>query len=522
MFETELKFQVPAACWAALQRAVATASVEKTRLQALYVETNGHDLVAAGLALRLRKEGRVWVQTLKGRGDGLMQRLEHEVRLPAQRGLPSIDPARHEGTPAGVALRAALDAARAAGGSDELRTLYRTDIQRLHRRVRHGGAVVEIALDHGHLYADGAPGQAPRRLAVAEIEFELVSGPPSALAALAARWAARHGLWWDVRTKSERGFRLALDRLQVPATKAESAALPPGEALAPVLAAMLQSSLSQALPNLSEIAGAPAETPAPPEHLHQLRVALRRLRTALGLFAHWAPELAAAGVPALEERWSDVFGTLGAARDADVLAAVWKPRLQAAGAPSSVIDAFIAPDGEDEPPDLPAQLRDPALTVLLLDTLSLCLGLAAPAMPAPVLVPDAVAPPRAKAAQAVLRKAWKRAWSDAGQFGKAPVELQHRARKRLKRLRYAAEFVAPLLPAKALKRWQRVLGRALSALGDYNDLQTARDHYAVQVEQQPQAWFALGWLTAQDPASRLRVQQALKRLKDCPQPWRKV
>ena len=40
----------------------------------------------------------VWVQTLKGRGDGLMRRLEHEVRLPPQRGVPALDPQRHAGT----------------------------------------------------------------------------------------------------------------------------------------------------------------------------------------------------------------------------------------------------------------------------------------------------------------------------------------------------------------------------------------------------------------------------------------
>ena len=48
-------------------------------------------LAGAGLALRLRKEGRRWVQTLKGRGDGVMNRLEHEVELPASRGAPELD-----------------------------------------------------------------------------------------------------------------------------------------------------------------------------------------------------------------------------------------------------------------------------------------------------------------------------------------------------------------------------------------------------------------------------------------------
>ncbi|MBC7938411.1 MAG: CYTH domain-containing protein [Chitinophagaceae bacterium] len=92
MQETELKFQVPPPRRAALRRAVATSTAQTTRLQAVYADTADHRLAAAGLALRLRKEGTRWVQTLKGRGDGLMQRLEHEVPLPPQRGQPRIDP----------------------------------------------------------------------------------------------------------------------------------------------------------------------------------------------------------------------------------------------------------------------------------------------------------------------------------------------------------------------------------------------------------------------------------------------
>jgi inorganic triphosphatase YgiF len=552
MFETELKFQVPARQWAGLRKAVATASAVQTRLQALYVETPGHDLAAAGLALRLRKEGRVWVQTLKGRGDGLMQRLEHEVRLPPQAGLPALDPARHDGSPAGALLRQVLDAARAAGRSDELQVLYRTDIRRTHRRLRHGGAVVELALDEGQIVADASPAAAPgtarppRRQAVAEIEFELLSGPPQALAALAARWAQRHGLWWDVRTKSERGFRLALGREHVPAVRAARQQLPavaaarrgagaaPTEALAhalaPALAAMLNNTLAQALPNLAEIAEASSPEGAAPEHLHQFRVAVRRLRSALRLFADWAPLPAEAH--ALEARWREVFTALGAARDADVLATVWQPRLQAAGAPPLAVRPPAA-----APSAAPGELlRTPEVSVLLLDTLALALQLArepgtqgAPAdaaghqRPSPgraVAAAAAAETAAAAAARAVLRRAWKAAWADARHFARVPVERQHRARKRLKRLRYALEFTAPWLPAQALKRWHRKLARALEALGEHNDLHAARAHYAALVELQPQAWFALGWLAAQEAATCQRAQAALDKLEATPLPWK--
>lgn len=266
--ETELKFQVPRAQRQALRRAVGTASAVTTRLQAVYADTPGQDLAAAGLALRIRKEGRVWVQTLKGRGDGLMQRLEHEVHLPPQRGVPALDPKRHAGTAAGDKLQSVL------ASEAPLQPVYRTDIRRLHRRVRHAGALIEIAYDSGHIFAGS------QSLVVDEVEFELVRGPAAALPALAARWAARFGLWWDVRTKSERGFRLALGRETVPPVLASSrpmAGVRRGTAPGLAWQARLRGALLHALPNAAELASGGGHA----GHLAQWCAALQRLRQLL-------------------------------------------------------------------------------------------------------------------------------------------------------------------------------------------------------------------------------------------------
>ncbi len=269
--ETELKFQIPPNCRAALERAVAGSDAQTTRLQAVYADTDEQHLARAGLALRLRKEGRVWVQTLKGRGDGLLNRLEHEVRLPAQSGVPTLDLQRHAGTPAGERLAAALppDAA--------LRPLYRTDISRLHRPLRFEGAVVEVAYDRGWLLAGAGEGPTARKLAVNEIEFELLSGPPAKLAALALRWAGKHALWWDSRTKSERGMRLALGLKSGPAVTVHVSPRRAADADLPAGHAALQAALAQAVANAAEL----AEGLGGPDHLQALRAALRRIPEAL-------------------------------------------------------------------------------------------------------------------------------------------------------------------------------------------------------------------------------------------------
>ena len=101
MTEIELKLQVPAAALAAVEHAVATPAAVRTRLQAVYFDTPDRRLAAAGIALRLRKEGRRWVQTLKAGPAHGMARGEHNVPLvvPAGRVPQEADPARHAGTP---------------------------------------------------------------------------------------------------------------------------------------------------------------------------------------------------------------------------------------------------------------------------------------------------------------------------------------------------------------------------------------------------------------------------------------
>lgn len=482
--ETELKFQVPPAQRAALRRAVATAAATTTPLRAAYFDTADRRLAAAGLALRLRQEGGHWVQTLEGRSDGVAVRLEHEVALGAG-AEPVLDPARHTGSAAGAALERALGAAP----WPVLAERFRTDIRRTHRRVRSGGATIEIALDVGHLAA-GA-----RRLPVHEIEFELVAGAPQALPALAARWARRFGLWWDARTKAERGERLAAGVERVPATKATRPPVAAGASPWQALAAALQACLAQVLANAAEI----AEGRDAPEHLHQLRVGLRRLRTALRDFAAWSGDAAAAR--ALEAAWREPFARLGAARDLDVaLASVW-PRLQAAGAPA--LPALARPRGQRGPR---AEVQAPAFQQALLDTLALVLA-AAPAADADRDL--------ATAAARVLRRAWRRALGEVQRFERLPVAEQHAVRKRLKRLRYGFEFVAALYPRRAVRRLHERIAAAAEALGELNDLAVAETAFDPARDA-----FALQWLAAEHGRALRTAGKRLRTLAASTPPWR--
>ena len=196
MHEIELKFQVPPDRRRSVDAAVAgRAAAPRTRLQAAYFDTASRALARAGLALRIRREGRRWVQTLKGLGDDGITRAEHNVVLTAshQADWPA-DPARHAGTAVGERLAAVLHEA-----GEPLSLVFRTDILRRTRRVRTPRGTVELAFDDGHINAGG------QRLAVCELEIELVSGSPLAVIETARRWVLPHGLWLDTRSKAERG-----------------------------------------------------------------------------------------------------------------------------------------------------------------------------------------------------------------------------------------------------------------------------------------------------------------------------
>ena len=303
----------------------------------------------------------------------------------------------------------------------------------------------------------------------------------------------------------ERGPRLALGRDQVPAVKAVAAGLPPGAGPGAAWSTVLHAALAQALPNAAEIA---AGTDAP-EHLHQLRVAMRRLRSALRWFAEWGGDAAAAH--ALEADWRGPFGRLGAARDTDVLAIGLQPALTAAGAPPFDWLPAAADAGPGE------IVRGAEFTSLLLRTLAL-------SMTAAVDGDDGHAALRT-AASRVLRRTWRRVLRDARGFGAAGADERHRTRKRLKRFRYGLEYLMPLLARKPALRLHRAVCRALDALGEFNDLHTAELRLRDCAAADPRAWFAVGWVAGRLPAAQEAAAAALRRLARREReatPWRRL
>ena len=457
--EFELKMQVPPERLAELEEALQRDTVERTRLRARYFDTPDGALAAAGLVLRIRQEGESWVQTAKGPGRGGFERLEHNVPLgPGGAELPP-EIVRHRGHPVHELLVQALHASAA-----DLQPTFETDVLRAARTLRAGGVAVEIALDRGEVRAG------PRAQRVQELELELKEGTPAAAIELARSWCRNHGLWLDPQSKSAVGRRLAAGEDAPPSTARTIEARP-----RELLPAIFEGALQQILANARELAaGSGGEG-----HVHQLRVGLRRLRSALRelplkndpLDDHVAPALA------------NLFHHLGEHRDRATLLPALLRELEAAGHP---LHGWQPPT-----PDPGALVRDAdvqdALVTLVGWTRSLH-------------DVEGVSPKKLRRHVAHHLQALHDQMVRAGKrFERLAPEDRHKVRKRLKRLRYLAELVQPLYHRHAVQAYVDALKHLQDALGRYQDAAAGRALFEERAAEDPQAWFGAGWLAGREP-----------------------
>jgi len=526
--EVELKFLVPASARAGLAAEMARGLVtQRTSLAAMYLDTDDGRLARAGIAWRLRREGRRWIQTLKAGGTNALERFEHEVIRPSA----SHDASEHAGTPIGDKLTALLRHARTDGV--EIGVRFQTEVRRTTRRVRTRGAIVEVAYDEGRLVSAGSTQR------IREIEFGLTSGSVAAMLALAERWRRRFGLVYDPRSKAERGDRLAQGSPFPPLRKASLPHYSDDATATEAFGSVLDECLAQITRNAVGLTeGDPALRV---EHVHQLRVGIRRLRSALRSFQDWVPSPPADLVEGLRS----LFATLGRSRDRDVLDSGVVAELAKVGAPP-----LSLPGGAAGP--------DPVAAVSAADTQRMFLAWIAwraaldeaPAEGVATVVaepqsdeahPDGGAEPAdvvptdgeptsadgepAKSEEKQLARCdaptfhrnvdrrlhrWHaRFVVDWDAFDELDNASLHALRKRIKRQRYAVEFFATVLRRRKVEHYLKALAAIQDRMGELNDLFVARAWYEALVVSDPTAWFAVGWLTARIAASRALAKPEL-------------
>ncbi len=440
MAETELKFVLDAQGCALLRERLERSGAEERReLHSVYFDTRGQRLRKAGLALRMRRDGDRWIQTVKAKAanhGGLQRAEEDEAEMPDAR----VDLAA-------IADAGLRDAVKAALKGKLLHPVCETRMSRL-LVMQHGegGAAVEVALDEGEIIAGG------RAVPFRELELELKSGPLEALYDLAAELLPDGGASPSMLSKSARGYLLAAGGDAMPAAEprhAEGVPLAPEMTAGQAAAAIFRECAAQIQANAEAIrAGTDPEGP------HQLRIGLRRLRAALVLFAP-LPDAGRAEYLAAEAQW--LGGLVGRQRDLDVALADLIGPAARNGAPglTELRDMAAARAAANRP-----VLQD-ILGTVRVQRFLLALGRHAEATDWTQMAEPAV--PRTAGA---LDESWAKARKRAKKIAKLGPEGRHALRKALKRLRYQAEFAAPLHPVgkpekflKRLKALQELFGR---------------------------------------------------------------
>jgi len=295
--ETELKLSCSPQALTKLKRHSFLRGLQQGRSRTvhlfnIYFDTPDFALKQARMAIRLRRSGKQWLQTLKGGGGvqaGLHQRSEWEMPV------------------AGEALE--LGALKAAGAripkgvAKHLRTVFRTDFSRSIRELHYEDARIELCLDQGEVSC------ATGKVDICELELELLEGSPSRLFQLALKLHALVPLELEFVSKAERGYRLLEGRVEAP-LKAAPVSLTGLETTGAVLQRLCGSCLCHLQSNLSgAIAG------DDPEYLHQLRVAIRRLRGVLALCGALNPD---STLDSFRQVFARLSRSLGRLREQDV------------------------------------------------------------------------------------------------------------------------------------------------------------------------------------------------------------
>jgi CHAD domain-containing protein len=464
--EVERKFDVDDAFDLTQVTDLAAASALDTQLlSATYFDTADHRLLHARLTLRRRTGGEDAGWHLKM---PLADGSRREVRLPLGRSTRTVP----------LALRRLVwvhtrDAA--------LLPVVQIDTHRVVRRLVDDDdrVLAEIADDHVEAQrlalSDGEP---PKPLQWREIEVELVDGDPALLKRVGRTLR-------DAGARKSRSASKLGRALGSPAVKPSVTQIGARSTAAEVLTTYQAKQFDQLIENDPEV------RLDQPTGIHQMRVATRRLRSALRTFG---PLFAAEAVAPLKDELAWLSTELGIARDAQVVQHALDGRAGAA------LDRELTRSRRAAQADLVAALNSERhqLLVAALSELvasppftSLAARRAGKELPRHVARAD-------RAVRRALRAV------DGAEDRDAAL---HHARKAAKRARYAAEAVAGAVGATAT-RYAGRMERLQGDIGEQHDTVVLRDQLTrLAVDATPAAAFAYGRLDAAEEARGLRAEE---------------
>lgn len=471
----------------------------RKHLKSVYYDTPERALWRNGFGLCVRQSGNRFVQTVTA------ERTDGARRGSWDTNVPSLAP--------DLALTAPSipDKLRADIERSTLDVVFVADVHRHQRFVDLPSGTVQVAFDHGTMTAQD------RTQPISEIALELKSGNATAVFQLALRLAEQGSLRPSIQSQAARGFDLADDK-PPSARKPSRLKLEPIVALDDAFSIILRGCfrhLLQAMPA--------AEDGRNPEGVHQLRVALRRLRAALHLMQSVGSWSTCDALRA-EARW--LGQSLSAARDWDIFQTETLP-VVAKGC--ATLGGFTAL-GEVAERQRSAAYRKIRIALADRRCASFILGLGewietrgwrSDVSPETL---GQLAEPAVNFAGRILSDRHGKVLKRGRRFKSQSPEKRHQVRLLLKKLRYSVDFLLPLYgERKSARKYALRLAGLQDELGCYNDMATTAGLLAgLDVESTDSATAAAaitGWQAHAMVGVEMPLRKAWRNFATTSTPW---
>ncbi len=288
--EVEIKLELPGELKKVPLSSNDNDPVQSEDLTSVYFDTERLKLHKHGVTLRVRRVGDQYVQTIKASDGGLFERDEWETAISGDR--PDLGAAR------GTALQPFID----ENFEGELRPVFETRVRRSTYPLKTKDYEITLSVDHGSIDTG------KNAIAFDEAELELKRGRRAHLFRIARSLSRSEQADLAVKSKSQRGYEL-LDAYKSEVEKSDGVAIAAGMTTADAFRLVASACLKQIIINK------PAVLTSDPEGIHQMRVGLRRLRTAMSLFSDIIPGKKTEDIK-VELKW--LTGELGPARELGV------------------------------------------------------------------------------------------------------------------------------------------------------------------------------------------------------------
>ena len=439
------------------------------KLKSVYFDTPDLRLYKADMSLRIRRSGKKRILTVKSGkklNNGLSKRREYEREV--KKSSPNLKQIKDK------ALKRQLVKVI---DDQPLKPVFETIIWRTVRNIKMPKTgVVELALDHGQIRAGD------KTSTIQEVELEQKSGGAMALHDAAETLFADDLIEISDLSKSERGYGLVTGK-----TRSTRGQTQPVKGRKPVLHASMTN--AEALSELGQAASeqvlinwrAILDT-SDPEGPHQMRVGLRRLRTALKVFKS---AVKSSHLLKLRQDARDLGRIVGTLRDADVLLSdIYMPAAKELFGNRNSCDLLdvLKLNIESKRIVVREQIENPQWTALKLNC---------------ILFENAMVRPKDKKSRSSndgevmelgrksLDKCWRRTKLWGQQIDTLSVAERHEMRKELKSLRYATEFFQSLYPIDTTQPFLKQLKLLQDIFGYLNDVALADGLSSIVKESHP-------------------------------------